>query len=174
MRIYPGLKINFISPAFICALRKFAPHVIHLVDPMWLGVQALTAITLLFPATPVVTSHHTNLPTYAAVFGYPYYPYRTWQVHAYFHSFARCTLVPSASTADLLAERGFANLRVVSRGADFSLFNVRLHCRLRATQLTARCSLLSALYLSGSSGSVLLLPLTPRRSLSPPPWSRIP
>ncbi|KAJ7745386.1 glycosyl transferase group 1 [Mycena olivaceomarginata] len=126
MRIYPGLKINFISPAFICALRKFAPHVIHLVDPMWLGVQALTAITLLFPATPVVTSHHTNLPTYAAVFGYPYYPYRTWQMHAYFHSFARCTLVPSASTADLLAERGFANLRVVSRGADFSLFNSAL------------------------------------------------
>ncbi|KAJ7726587.1 glycosyl transferase group 1 [Mycena olivaceomarginata] len=123
MRVYPGLKVNFMSPAFIRALRKFAPDVIHLVDPMWLGVQALAAIALLFPTTPVVTSHHTNLPTYAAVFGYPSYPHRTWQVHAYLHSFARCTLVPSASTAKLLAERGFANLRVVSRGVDFSLFD---------------------------------------------------
>ncbi|KAJ7927312.1 hypothetical protein B0H13DRAFT_1048570 [Mycena leptocephala] len=38
LRVYPGLKINFISPAFLRALRSFAPHVIHLVDPIWLGV----------------------------------------------------------------------------------------------------------------------------------------
>ncbi|KAJ7059665.1 hypothetical protein C8F01DRAFT_1145288 [Mycena amicta] len=126
LRVYPGLKINFISPSFIRALREFDAHVIHLVDPLWLGVQALAAIALLFPTVPVVTSHHTNLPTYAAIFGYPYYLHRTWQVHAYFHSFARCTMVPSASTAGLLAERGFINLRVVSRGVDFSIFDPSL------------------------------------------------
>ncbi|KAJ7697245.1 hypothetical protein B0H17DRAFT_1197643 [Mycena rosella] len=126
LRVYPGLKINFISPAFIRALRAFAPDVIHLVDPIWLGVQALAAIAVLFPGTPVVTSHHTNLPTYAAVFGYPYYHHRTWAVHAYLHSFARYTLVPSASTAGLLAQKGFANLRVCERGVDRGMFDPAL------------------------------------------------
>ncbi|KAJ7036876.1 glycosyl transferase group 1 [Mycena alexandri] len=126
MPAYPGLKVNFISPAFIHALRKFAPHVIHLVDPICLGVQALAAAALLFPSTPVVTSYHTNLAAYAAVFGYPCYPHRAWQVNAYLHSFARCTLVPSASTAKLLEERRFANLRVISRGVDISSFKSSL------------------------------------------------
>ncbi|KAF8162052.1 hypothetical protein K438DRAFT_2025595 [Mycena galopus ATCC 62051] len=123
LRVYPGLKVNFISPAFLAALREFAPHVIHLVDPIWLGVQGLAALTLLFPNTPIVTSHHTNLPTYATVFGYPYYHFRTWAVHAYLHSFARYTLVPSRSTASLLAEKGFGNLRVVGRGVDDAVFH---------------------------------------------------
>lgn len=126
LRVYPGLKINFLSPAFLRALRAFSPHVIHLVDPIWLGVQALAAITILFPTTPIVTSHHTNLPTYAEVFGYPYYHWRTWGVHRWLHSFARSTLVPSRSTAQLLSEKGFANLRVVGRGVDEALFHVRI------------------------------------------------
>ncbi|KAF8180473.1 hypothetical protein K438DRAFT_1976663 [Mycena galopus ATCC 62051] len=110
LRVYPGLKVNFISPAFLAALRQFAPH-------------GLAALTLLFPNTPIVTSHHTNLPTYATVFGYPYYHFRTWAVHAYLHSFARYTLVPSRSTASLLTENGFGNLRVVGLGVDDAVFH---------------------------------------------------
>ncbi|KAJ7927264.1 hypothetical protein B0H13DRAFT_1048276 [Mycena leptocephala] len=123
LRVYPGLKINFISPAFLRALRSFEPHVIHLVDPIWLGVQALIALQILFPSTPIVTSHHTNLPTYAEIFGYPYFRHRTWQVQAYLHSFARYTLVPSPSTARLLREKGWGNLRVVGRGVDRGVFS---------------------------------------------------
>ncbi|KAJ7159494.1 glycosyl transferase group 1 [Mycena filopes] len=126
MPAYPGLKANFLSPDALRALREFAPHVIHLVDPICLGVQVLAAATILFPTTPIVTSYHTNLTAYAGVFGYPCYPHRAWQVSAYLHSFARCTLVPSASTAALLAERKFANLRVVSRGVDIDAFNPAL------------------------------------------------
>jgi hypothetical protein len=73
----------------------------------------------------VVTSHHTNLPTYATIFGYPYYHHRTWQINSYLHSFAKYTLVPSVSTAGLLEQKGFANLRVCHRGVDPKLFNVR-------------------------------------------------
>ncbi|KAJ7921624.1 hypothetical protein B0H13DRAFT_146628 [Mycena leptocephala] len=40
LRAYPGLKINFASPAF---LRSSGPQVIHLVDPIWLGVLARRA-----------------------------------------------------------------------------------------------------------------------------------
>lgn len=124
LRVYPGLKINFISPTFLAALRAFAPDVIHLVDPIWLGVQTLSAIRVLFPATPIVTSHHTNLPTYAAIFGYPYWHHRTWALHQWFHSFAAHVLVPSASTAALLSAKGWERLRVCSRGVDRAAFSV--------------------------------------------------
>ncbi|KAJ7087984.1 hypothetical protein B0H15DRAFT_949799 [Mycena belliarum] len=126
LRVYPGLKINFLSPALLAALRAFAPDVVHLVDPIWLGVQGLAAVRALFPHTPVVTSHHTNLATYAAVFGYPYSPARVWRVQGAMHGVARCTLVPSASTAGLLTERGWRNLRVCERGVDCQAFDPAL------------------------------------------------
>ncbi|KAJ6534265.1 hypothetical protein B0H19DRAFT_848479, partial [Mycena capillaripes] len=129
MRVYPGLKINFISPAFLRALRAFAPHVIHLIDPIWLGVQTLSALTILFPSTPIITSHHTNLPTYAAVFGYPYWHHRTWALQGFVHSFARYTLVPTESTKVLLGERrGWTDvrMRVVGRGVDKRVFDPSL------------------------------------------------
>ncbi|KAJ6467899.1 hypothetical protein C8R45DRAFT_1219049 [Mycena sanguinolenta] len=120
---YPGLKINFLTPSFLSTLRAFKPTVIHIVDPIWLGVQSLAALTLLFPDVPIVSSHHTNLPTYTQVFGYPYWTERVWGVHTWLHSFARCTLVPSASTKQLLEGRGWGNLKVVGRGVDEAVFH---------------------------------------------------
>ncbi|KAJ7795884.1 hypothetical protein B0H13DRAFT_2510720 [Mycena leptocephala] len=112
----------FISPAFLRALRSFAPHVIHLVDPILLRMQAHIALQILFPSTSIVTSHHMNLPTYAEIFEYPCSHYRTWQIHAYLHSFARVRaryiFVPSPSTARLLRENRWCILRVVGRGVD--------------------------------------------------------
>ncbi|KAJ7921629.1 hypothetical protein B0H13DRAFT_2318328 [Mycena leptocephala] len=97
---------DFISPAFLRALRFFSPHVIHLAGPICPPMQALIAPQILFPSTPIVTSHHMNLPTDAEIFGYAYFHHRTRQIHAYLHSFARYTLVPSPSTARLLREKG--------------------------------------------------------------------
>ncbi|KAJ7921620.1 hypothetical protein B0H13DRAFT_2415418 [Mycena leptocephala] len=77
LRVYPGMKTNFISPVFLRALRSFAPHGIHLVDPIWLSVQARIALQTLFPSTPIVSSHHMNLPIYVEIFGYPYFHHRT-------------------------------------------------------------------------------------------------
>ncbi|KAJ7921595.1 hypothetical protein B0H13DRAFT_2318297 [Mycena leptocephala] len=94
--------LAFIPRLLLCP-RTFASHVIHLVDPTWLGVQALIALHILFPGTPIVTSHHTNLPTYAEIFGY--------------------ALVPSPSTVHLLREKGWANIRVVGRGVDGGVFS---------------------------------------------------
>ncbi|KAJ7921585.1 hypothetical protein B0H13DRAFT_2655949 [Mycena leptocephala] len=57
------------------ALRSFAPHVVHLVDPILLSVQALIALQTLFPSTPIVTSQHTNVPTYTEIFGHTLVPF---------------------------------------------------------------------------------------------------
>ncbi|KAJ7488281.1 glycosyl transferase group 1 [Mycena latifolia] len=126
LRTYPGLKINFIPPSFIRELREFNPDVIHLVDPIWLGVQALVVIKFLFPGIPVVMSYDTNLPTYATVLGFPYFWQRMWRTLCYIHSFATFTLVPTHSTAGLLQQRGFVDLRVCDRGFDPRRFSPAL------------------------------------------------
>ncbi|KAJ7723496.1 glycosyl transferase group 1 [Mycena maculata] len=123
---YPGLKINFIPPSFIRELQEFDPDVIHLIDPIWLGVQALTAIKILFPNIPLVTSQDTNLPTYATVFGFPYFRNRIWKISSYVHSFGQFTLVPSPSTASLLKAKGFVNIRICDRGVNPEWFSPAL------------------------------------------------
>ncbi|KAK7001986.1 hypothetical protein R3P38DRAFT_3043398 [Favolaschia claudopus] len=123
LKFYPGLSANFFPPAFVQVLRDFQPDVIHLVDPIWLGIQALVIARILFPHIPLVTSHDTNLPAYATIFGFPYSRRRGWQILRYFHSFAKFTLVPSESTAKFLRRKGYANLRVCGRGADAEQFN---------------------------------------------------
>ncbi|KAJ7769459.1 hypothetical protein B0H16DRAFT_1715915 [Mycena metata] len=124
LRAYPGLKINFIPMSFFDTLCGFSPDVIHLVDPIWLGIQALTAFKILLPGIPLVTSHDTNLPTYSTIYGFPYFRRRAWRVLRRVHSIAECTFVPSHSTATLLSEKGYANLRVCDRGVDVDSFNV--------------------------------------------------
>ncbi|KAJ7921573.1 hypothetical protein B0H13DRAFT_2318277 [Mycena leptocephala] len=37
-------RLAFISPAFLRALRSSGPHVIRLVNPIWLGMQAVIAL----------------------------------------------------------------------------------------------------------------------------------
>ncbi|KAJ7917161.1 glycosyl transferase group 1 [Mycena leptocephala] len=118
LKFYPGLKMSFLPPSFIQALREFNPDVVHLVDPIWLGIQALVVVKLYFPGIPLVTSHDTNLPTYATIFGFPYSRQRGWQTSSYVHSLANFTLVPSPSTASLLRQKGYVNLRICDRGVN--------------------------------------------------------
>lgn len=44
--VYPGLKLNFLRPAFLTAIKDFEPDVVHFVDPIWLGAQTLVAMEL--------------------------------------------------------------------------------------------------------------------------------
>ncbi|KAJ7624621.1 glycosyl transferase group 1 [Roridomyces roridus] len=123
---YPGLKINFLPPSFLHQLRQFNPDVIHIVDPICLGIQSLVCVKIFFPDVPLVTSQDTNIPTYAAVFGFPYFLRRCWAVSRYVHSLAQITLVPSPSTARVLEAKGFTSLRACSRGVDLGLFDPTL------------------------------------------------
>ncbi|KAJ7921611.1 hypothetical protein B0H13DRAFT_2318311 [Mycena leptocephala] len=85
-----------------------------IVDHIWLGVQALIALHILFPGTQILTSHHANLPTYAEIFG--------WVLSSF--AFRRVLCTHSSSTVRLLREKGWANMRLVGRGVDGGVFSV--------------------------------------------------
>ncbi|KAH7106568.1 UDP-Glycosyltransferase/glycogen phosphorylase [Auriculariales sp. MPI-PUGE-AT-0066] len=130
--LYPGLKLNFLRPRFLRAILEFNPDVIHVVDPVWLGGQFLLALDAGWcgpqwqgpDRKPVVASYHTNLPTYATLFGLSFLEPIMWGMLRRLHASCVLTACPSFSTIDDLREHhGFNNLRLWPRGVDLSVFS---------------------------------------------------
>ncbi|SNX81478.1 uncharacterized protein MEPE_00183 [Melanopsichium pennsylvanicum] len=121
--IYPGLKLNFMRPRFIRRLQQFKPDVIHFVDPIWLGAQMLPVVQKWLPEVPCVSSYHTNLATYATLFGMPWLEKTMWKLTRNLHDRCEIIFCPSESTRRMLKSKAFNNVEIWSRGVDTELFN---------------------------------------------------
>lgn len=120
--VYPGLKLNFMRPRFVRRLQQFKPDVIHFVDPIWLGAQMLPAVQKWLPHVPCVSSYHTNLPTYATLFGMPWLEETMWNLTRSLHKRCEMVFCPSESTRRMLRGKGFENVEIWSRGVDTTMF----------------------------------------------------
>lgn len=120
---YPELKLNLWRPAFTQRLVEFDPDVVHLVDPVWLGVAGLAVCNRYLPQVPLVSSYHTNLATYCQHFGFGIFTPLMWRWNRFCHSQCRYVVCPSRSTSRILHNKGFENLRLWPRGVDIELFS---------------------------------------------------
>ncbi|KAL7413387.1 hypothetical protein BDY24DRAFT_389910 [Mrakia frigida] len=137
--VYPGLKLNFLRPKFMREIEEFHPDVIHMVDPIWLGGQTLMGLELGWAGEQwvgekgpgvggglrgaVVASYHTNLATYATLFGFPWFEPIMWVWQRWLYSKCLLYLCPSQSTIDMLGSHSLPNARIWSRGVDLTHFN---------------------------------------------------
>ncbi|GAA5880343.1 hypothetical protein JCM3774_006734 [Rhodotorula dairenensis] len=120
--VYRGLGLNFLRPRFIRKLREFKPDVIQFTDPIWLCAQTIPMVQLYFPDTPLVSSYHTNLAMYATLFGFSWLTPIMWGLQRNLHGRCDLSFCPSPSTARMLEQQGFENLRIWPRGVDVELF----------------------------------------------------
>jgi glycosyltransferase involved in cell wall biosynthesis len=120
---YPELKLNTWRPGFTRRLKEFDPHVIHIVDPVYLGVALLLVCRIQKINLPIVASYHTNLATYCIQFGWGIFAGLMWTWNRYCHSKCAYTVCPSPSTMQILDQQGFKNLRLWPRGVDTRLFS---------------------------------------------------
>jgi len=118
---YPELKFNLFRPLFLRRLSEFRPDVIHLVDPVILGASGLAVAR--FFNTPVVSSYHTNLAAYCEHFGFAFFTVPMLVYNRFMHNQCVLTFCPSLSTAALLRQQGFENLRIWPGGVDTSFFH---------------------------------------------------
>ncbi|KAL1916587.1 uncharacterized protein VTP21DRAFT_5778 [Calcarisporiella thermophila] len=132
---YDELKLNFFRPLFLKQLLEFKPDVIHLVDPIWLGAQMTYIIEWFLPDVPVISSYHTNIGLYLPLFGFGFMTNSTWKLSRHLHSKCAWTYCPSQSTANMLAARGFRNLRIWTRGVDTRLFSPEQRCEVVRSEL---------------------------------------
>ncbi len=115
LALFPGRRID-------TALDRLAPDAVHIATEGPIGLAARRwCIRHGFPFT---TSFHTQFPEYLKLrTGIPLragYALSRW-----FHGRAAATLVPTQSVRSHLAQRGFSNLQMWSRGVDTGLFRPR-------------------------------------------------
>ncbi|KAK4051979.1 hypothetical protein OIO90_004509 [Microbotryomycetes sp. JL221] len=124
--VYKGLALNFIRPKFLSKLRQFQPDVIHFVDPIWLCAQVIPVVQWYMPDIPLVASYHTNLASYATLFGAPWLTPTMWKLMASLrnlHSRCQFTACPSPSTQRMLESQGFSNVIQWPRGVYTTMFH---------------------------------------------------
>ncbi|GAA5932953.1 hypothetical protein JCM3775_005274 [Rhodotorula graminis] len=173
--VYRGLGLNFLRPRFIRKLREFDADLVMFVDPIWLCAQTIPVIQYYFPDTPLLSSYHTNLAMYATLFGFPCLTPVMWSLQRALHGRCDLTFCPSPSTARMLGEQGFDNVRLWPRGVDTDLF------RPEARDFALRQSWgVEPLDLDPDRPSPRLIAVEPRSSLStddlpalalPPPYT---
>ncbi|CAE6506630.1 unnamed protein product [Rhizoctonia solani] len=135
LMLYPDLKLNFLRPKFLRSIQEFKPDVIHIVDPIWLGPQVLYALRKGWCGSkwttsnaPIVASFHTNLPTYASLFGLKFLESIMWRWIRHNHAQCHLTACPTFSTATMLMHKGIQNIRIWPRGVDLNSFSPHKRC----------------------------------------------
>jgi len=132
--LYPEMKLVPPTVDVSDRLRAFGPDLIHVFNPVSLGVAGLRHARQL--GVPVAASYQTDLPGYAARWGLGLFSDLLWGYLRWIHDQADLNFCPSRFTLQELAGRGFRNLRIWGRGVDTERFHPRFaHAEWR-TRLT--------------------------------------
>ena len=119
---YPNLKMGLPSKRALVQLwTARRPDIVHIATEGPLGWSALQAAQRL--RLPVSSDFRTNFHAYSKHYGIGWLHKPIMAYLRKFHNLAHCTMVPTESLKRALAEYGFRNLLVLSRGVDTQLFD---------------------------------------------------
>lgn len=117
---YPELRMLLPQREMGRRLARFHPDIVHLADPMLLGMVGLYWAHRI--AVPVVAAYHTNIADYMNHFRLGALRGPIWRYRRFLHNQCAATLAPSPSTARILEARGFERVHLWPRGVDSTLF----------------------------------------------------
>jgi glycosyltransferase involved in cell wall biosynthesis len=119
---YRQVRIGMPATAAIQRLwREQRPTAVYLATQGPLGWSALRAAERL--AIPLISGWHTNFDHYCRDYGLAWLAPLVMRRLRRFHNRTAATLVPTHAQAEALAEKGFANVRVMARGIDGERFS---------------------------------------------------
>lgn len=119
--LYPELKLVPPYLDVVNLLKTFKPDMVHLVNPVSLGLVGLRHARHL--GLPVVASYHTDIPGFIEQWGFDLFADPIWTYLRWIHNQADLNLCPSRATLGELERREFKRLKVWSRGVDPMLFH---------------------------------------------------
>jgi glycosyltransferase involved in cell wall biosynthesis len=119
---YPNLKMGLPAKRALARLwTARRPDIVHIATEGPLGLSALQAALRL--KLPVSSDFRTNFHAYSRHYGVGWLHKPIMAYLRKFHNLAHCTTVPTEALRRALAEYGFRNLTVLSRGVDTTLFD---------------------------------------------------
>ena len=121
---YPELKLGLPSKkTLVNAWSIRRPDVVHIATEGPLGWSALQAAKVL--KLPVTSDFRTNFQSYSKHYGVGWLRKPIVAYLRKFHNATACTMVPTNELKRTLGENGFQKLKVVARGVDTQLFNLK-------------------------------------------------
>ncbi len=118
---YPQIRLAPPHPWIGRALREFRPDVVHVVNPIILGLGGVYFARRM--KVPLVCSYHTNVATYAPYYNLGFLVNFTRNATRYVHNQAQINLCTSEATMDYLLEEGIKRVRLWPQGVDSKLFH---------------------------------------------------
>ena len=122
--LYPELKLALPRPAVSEALERFAPDLVHVVNPAVLGLGGIWLAKT--RGLPLVASYHTHLPKYLEHYGMGMLEPLLWEMLKAAHNQARLNLCTSTAMVEELAGKGIQHTALWQRGVDTELFRPEL------------------------------------------------
>jgi glycosyltransferase involved in cell wall biosynthesis len=124
--LYPELKLALPRPVVSEALERFAPDLVHVVNPAVLGLGGIWLART--RGVPLVASYHTHLPKYLEHYGMGMLEPLLWELLKAAHNQAQLNLCTSTAMVEELSEKGIQNTALWQRGVDTDLFRPELRC----------------------------------------------
>lgn len=118
--LYPELKLALPRPAVSDALDRFAPDLVHVVNPAVLGLGGIWLARS--RGLPLVASYHTHLPKYLEHYGMGMLEPLLWELLKTAHNQAQLNLCTSTAMVAELAAKGIQHTALWQRGVDTELF----------------------------------------------------
>ena len=118
--LYPELRLSLPRTSMREKLEQFQPDVLHLFEPVLLGVGGIYYSSEL--RIPLVISYHTNLPAYLGYYRLRIIEKLTWSLMRVRHKRANLNLCTSRAMIHDLESHGIDHLALWERAVDSSRF----------------------------------------------------
>ncbi|MCQ9351813.1 glycosyltransferase family 1 protein [Corynebacterium sp. 153RC1] len=128
-----SLPLGLPLPTLREHLAEFAPDVIHLASPFFLGGFAAFVASQM--GVPTVAVFQTDIAGYTGRYHLAPLERATWAWTRAFHNRCALTLAPSTATIEVLERHGIERVHRWARGVDTELFQPKQACR-RSTRIT--------------------------------------
>ena len=124
---YSELKFGLVTKSRIRKhLNRIKPDVVYIATEGPLGYAALNACKQL--EIKAVTGFHTNFQSYSRFYSFGFLESFIFSYLRWFHNTSAATLVPTRQQQNMLFQRNFQRVKVVSRGIDATKFHPSKRC----------------------------------------------
>ena len=121
--LYPELTLALPRASMRQKLSSFKPDIIHVADPVCLGVAGIYYSDVL--KLPLVISYHTRLPQYLRYYGLSALEPASWKVMKLRHNKAQLNLCTSSVMVSELREHGVERVKLWPKAVDTERYHPR-------------------------------------------------